>query len=293
MFIVTLIPFCIYPIREEFKCDPYQSYKYISILTIGTVNCTMLGITVFLTAAVFCSASVNVENELKEIRRILIQQEMEIQELRNENRVLHASVAKMATEIQKLKADDHGSKHEGNNSASEDEGLQTSNNTVHLRTIIKNKETASISGTEHTRMSRIVSEPVAFYSYMASNEPNPSLHHAIIFDVVKTNVGGGYNEYSGMFTAPSSGVYVFTWTIYTGNHGQTQFNIYVNHNVYDSTFGETDNNQHDYDSDSGTMVVSLNAHDNVYIRSAMACTTYVYSGELARSTFAGWKIISL
>lgn len=27
----------------------------------------MLGITVFLTAAVFCSASVNVENELKEI----------------------------------------------------------------------------------------------------------------------------------------------------------------------------------------------------------------------------------
>lgn len=250
----------------------------------------MLGITVFLTAAVFCSASVNVENELKEIRRILIQQEMEIQELKSENRVLHASVAKMATEIQKLKADDHGSEHF---SASQDEGLQTSNNTVHLRTMIKNKETASISGTEHTRMSRIVSEPVAFYSYMATEEPNPSLHHAIIFDVVKTNVGGGYNEYSGMFTAPSSGVYVFTWTIYTGYHGQTQFNIYVNHNVYDSTFGETDNNLHDYDKDSGTMVVSLNAHDNVYIRSAMACSTTIFSGDRARSMFAGWKIISL
>ena len=289
MFTVTLIPFCINHIREEFKCDPYHSYKYISILILGTVNCTMLGITVFLTADVFCSASVNVENELKEIRRILIHQEMEIQELKSENRVLHASVAKMATEIQKLKADDHGSEHGGNISASQGEGIQTSNNTANMRTMIKNRKTASISGTEHISMSRIVSEPVAFYSYMASNEQNPSLHHAIIFYVVKTNIGGGYNEYSGMFTAPSSGVYVFTWTIYTGNHGQTQFNIYVNHNVYDATFGETDSNEHDYDSDSGTMVISLNAHDNVYIRSGITCSTIVVSAYNARSTFAGWK----
>ena len=53
----------------------------------------------------------------------------------------------------------------------------------------------------------------------------------VIFDVVKTNVGGEYDE----FTAPSPGVYVFTWIIYTGNYGQSRFHIYVNHDVFDTT----------------------------------------------------------
>ena len=139
---------------------------------------------------------------------------------------------------------------------------------------------------EHTRISRIPPETVAFYAYMSQNEPNRSLHKALIFDVVKTNVRGGYDELSGMFTAPSPWVYVSTWTIYTGNYGQTRFHIYVNHDVFDTTYGETDNNHSDYDSDSGSMAVSLNARDNVYFRSAMSCTTFVHSNNyFARSTY--------
>lgn len=146
---------------------------------------------------------------------------------------------------------------------------------------------------ERPRNKRLSPEPasaVAFYAYMSASEPNPSLHHALIFNEVKTNVGGGYNQFSGMFSAPSSGLYVFTWTIYTGNHGQTGFSIYVNHDVVGATFGETDNNQNDFDSDSGSMVVSLNAHDNVYIRSSMACSTNVISDVSRRTTFVGWKL---
>lgn len=93
-----------------------------------------------------------------------------------------------------------------------------------------------------------------------------------------------------MFSAPSSGLYVFTWTIYTGNHGQTGFYIYVNHEVLGATWGETDGVARDFDSDSGSMVVSLNANDNVYIRSARACSTYVVSDEGARTSFAGWRL---
>lgn len=125
---------------------------------------------------------------------------------------------------------------------------------------------------------------------MSSAEPNPSIHLTLISDEVKTNVGGGYNEFSGTFTAPSSGLYVFTWTIYTGSHGITGFHIYVNHDVFGATFGETDNNQDDFDSDSGSIVVSLNANDNVYIRSARDCSTYVISDKGARTTFAGWRL---
>ena len=68
---------------------------------------------------VLCAASLDVENELKEIRTILARQEREIQGLksenrvlrsknrvfRSENRVLRADVLRIATEIETLKND--------------------------------------------------------------------------------------------------------------------------------------------------------------------------------------------
>lgn len=225
----------------------------------------MIGIAVILGTITLCLANVDVDNELMEIRTILIRQEKEIKALRNENCVLRADIKKMAVEIDNLKNTDR----------------------------ISRAQVALKAEIERPRNKRLSPEPasaVAFYAYMSASEPNPSLHHALIFNVVKTNVGGGYNQFSGMFSAPSSGLYVFTWTIYTGNHGQTGFSIYVNHDVVGATFGETDNNQNDFDSDSGSMVVSLNAHDNVYIRSSMACSTNVISDVSRRTTFAGWKL---
>ncbi|XP_062603240.1 complement C1q-like protein 4 [Saccostrea cucullata] len=133
--------------------------------------------------------------------------------------------------------------------------------------------------------------PVAFYAYMSKSEQNPSNHHMIIFDVIKSNFGGGYNGHSGTFTAPVAGIYVFTWTIYTGDHGRCEYGIYVNDDILSSTFGETDDVGADYDSDSGTIVVALNAHDDVYIRSLMACTTFIESIRwYTRTSFAGWKL---
>lgn len=254
----------------------------------------MLGIAVFWAIVALCSASLNVENELHEIRRILFHQEKEIQDLKTENQVLRNDLAKLKTEIEKVKAGDDVSELGENFTVSENEEIQIRNNSVNLKTLIRNADAVAKSAMENIRMSRLAPEPVAFYAYMSNNEPNPSLHHAIIFDVVKTNVGGGYNEFSGMFTAPSSGIFVFTWTIYTGSHGQTKFHIFVNHDVFGSTFSETDNNPEDFDSDSGSMVVSLNAHDHVYMRSAMTCSTNIISSsDYARTTFAGWKIMTL
>lgn len=95
---------------------------------------------------------------------------------------------------------------------------------------------------------------------MSANEPNPSFHHTLISDYVKSTVGNGYNQFSGMFSAPNGDFKCL--------HGQyTQgimeisvfFYIYVNYDVLEGTFGETDNNQNNFESDSWSMVVSLNA----------------------------------
>ncbi|XP_048736468.2 uncharacterized protein LOC125651758 [Ostrea edulis] len=244
----------------------------------------MIGLVVIFGVLTTCSANSYIEREFLQIRATLNRQEREIKELRGENRVLRADMDKLNAEIQRLtNGQDTSPRHydeirENNNS--EEEIIQS-----------KQLNTITESDVKRIRHTRISPEPVAFYAYMSNNEPSPSVHHSLIFDVAKTNLGGGYNEYSGMFTAPSSGAYVFTWTIYTGNHGATKFAIYVNHDVVDSTFGETDDDLGDYDSDSGSIVVSLNVRDNVYIRSAITCTTQVISNSVyARTSFAGWKL---
>lgn len=251
----------------------------------------MIGIGVVLGTIALCYANVNVENELMEIRTILNRQEKEMIALRNVNRALRGDVRKMAMEIDTLKNRDNPRlKKNEEFTIAQDDDIKGNNSSNKIITRIVSDQVTFKGEMERHRSMRLSPEPVAFYAYMSASEPNPSLHHALIFDEVKTNVGGGYNQFSGMFTAPSPGLYVITWTIYTGDHGQTAFFIYVNHNVFGATFGETDNNQNDFDSDSGSMVVNLNAHDNVYIRTSRACSTYVISDSSRRTTFAGWRL---
>lgn len=89
-----------------------------------------------------------------------------------------------------------------------------------------------------------------------------------------------------------SGVYVFTWTIFTGDDGHTYFDVLVNDSVYGKMFGDTIDVCCDYDSDTGTLVLSLNQGDTVFIRSSRQATTQVPSSDSwgARTTFAGWKL---
>ena len=253
----------------------------------------MFGIAVFWGVVVLCAASLDLENELKEIRTILARQEREIQnlqsenrDLRSENRVLQADMRRMVTEIENLKTDNFLR----TELMSQNEELRENNRNEVLKSRILNTEADKKSKIERPRTIRLALEPLAFYAYMENNEHNPSNHHPIIFNHVQTNEGHGYNELSGVFTAPNPGVYFFTWTIYSGGHGVTRFHIYVNNGVLGYTFGNTDGTDN-YDSNSGSMVVRLNTHDSVYIRSGMDCTTSIISNSYyGRSTFAGWKL---
>ncbi|CAC5384202.1 C1QL [Mytilus coruscus] len=58
---------------------------------------------------------------------------------------------------------------------------------------------------------------VAFSSYMTEASANSqstsiTIGATIKFDKTEANFGGGYSTSTGKFTAPSSGVYGFTWT---------------------------------------------------------------------------------
>ena len=247
---------------------------------------------------VLCAASLDVENELKEIRRILARQERDLQELRSENRVLksenrvlQADVSKMAKEIETLKnAYFPRTEVVRQFLSNKNEGLEEKHKTEGLKFRILSTEEIKPSKMELPRTTGLATE-VVFYANMLYNWQNPPINRTIVFDRVQTNVGNGYNESTGVFTAPSSGVYFFTWTIYSGGNGETQFQIFVNDSIFGHTNSDT-KGMDNFNSHSGSMVVHLFANDSVFLKSGMNCTASVLSDIFSgTSTFAGWKLI--
>jgi hypothetical protein len=58
-----------------------------------------------------------------------------------------------------------------------------------------------------------VTTPVAFFAKMDENLEHAGVHQNFIFEVVAINIGNGYNNKSGAFVAPVSGIYVFSATL--------------------------------------------------------------------------------
>lgn len=69
---------------------------------------------------------------------------------------------------------------------------------------------------------------IAFYAYLTNTESNPGAHHIIVYDHVVTNSGNGYSKFTGAFTAPRAGMYVFSWTTFI--NPSSNFPIELTHN---------------------------------------------------------------
>ncbi|CAC5411493.1 C1QL [Mytilus coruscus] len=130
---------------------------------------------------------------------------------------------------------------------------------------------------------------VAFYAYLSTNRVNPSFRHTLIYDVAKTNSGNGYNALTGIFTAPTAGMYFFTWVtrMYEAGHSTE---LMVNDAVFGTSYLRI---FHDHDvSVTGTVVTKINKGDSVFVRvhSSRVGVGDILSEQYGRSSFAGWLI---
>lgn len=95
-----------------------------------------------------------------------------------------------------------------------------------------------------------------------------------------------------MFTAPTDGVYVFTWTILTNGYSFAFTQIVVNSQVITSLV--TDSQEiNDTHSTTGMVVVSINREDLVFIRTHPTAISLgkIFSLEThGRPSFSGWKL---
>lgn len=102
----------------------------------------------------------------------------------------------------------------------------------------------------------------------------------IRFNTVKTNIGNAFNRSNYRFTAPSSGLYIFSWSLFIHTSYVGNSNLVINGSTFHSLYC-----QKTYQQCGTTVTVWLNKHDQVWVTSAYS-SIYVYAKY---SSFSGWK----
>nr|XP_034334312.1 complement C1q tumor necrosis factor-related protein 3-like [Crassostrea gigas] len=126
-------------------------------------------------------SSVTKNRDMSLIKEIFLKQDM------NQALLLTNNVLQVMTDVQRLK----------------EEVLRLNKENVDLR----NQLSSFLNKSSDPRT------PIAFYAYFGNDFKSMPKGSTFVFDVVETNLGNGYNKATGIFTAPSSGLYAFTWTV--------------------------------------------------------------------------------
>ena len=100
-------------------------------------------------------------------------------------------------------------------------------------------------------------------------------------------MGDGYHVGDGIFIVPSSGLYVFAWTVTVQVHGWASVEIIVNAEVLGSAFADGPTS---WDDGTGIIVVHVNAGDHVFIRMQENGIGPINSNARGRTSFSGWKL---
>ncbi|XP_062584971.1 uncharacterized protein LOC134246608 isoform X1 [Saccostrea cucullata] len=127
------------------------------------------------------------------------------------------------------------------------------------------------------KLYKTMPDHVAFHA-IASSRCRPGV---IFFDHLITNIGFGYDKYSGIFTVPTTGFYVFSWSIET--YGQlTEAALLVN--GFKMGISKSDEASTYYDTSTSFAVLNLTVDDEVWIKLKSG------SAQGKHTMFSGWMI---
>lgn len=109
---------------------------------------------------------------------------------------------------------------------------------------------------------------------------------ALVFDVVITNMGNGYNPSDGVFTAPIAGVYVFFVNVQGYNTQNVYADIVQNGSTKVRTMAVSDSEDR-FDAGTNLAVLTLQEKDRVWVKNYSG-KGYYNNGPI--TTFSGFLI---
>ncbi|XP_052098105.1 complement C1q-like protein 4 [Mytilus californianus] len=127
----------------------------------------------------------------------------------------------------------------------------------------------------------------AFYAFMSRDEPEPGGHHLLVYDNVVTNVGNAFNNFTGIFTVPRSGIYSFTWSTRVACHKAHTTELVINTRILGSTYVYCG-----YNTVTGHVVTSASQGEAIFVRTHLTSPGQgaIKSDEFGRSAFSGFMI---
>nr|AZS54114.1 sialic acid binding lectin 8 [Ruditapes philippinarum] len=130
-------------------------------------------------------------------------------------------------------------------------------------------------------------------AFSAGLTHNVNISHAenVVYDKVFTNIGGGYDNNTGIFNVPTSGIYVFQFHTLSRQDKSSWLELYHNAYYIASIYGHTVN---DFASGGNSVVLKLTKGDQVYVKAvdkSYGVDTNIYGRQNEiYSTFSGYMI---
>lgn len=119
------------------------------------------------------------------------------------------------------------------------------------------------------------------FTAVTSSSKTYSRGSTIAFNTLKINYGNAFNRGNYRFTAPSEGLYVFSWSIATHSSYLGNNRLMINSSIYHQLHC-----QKTYQQCGATVTMWLKRNDQVWVASGYS-SIYVYA---THSSFSGWKI---
>ncbi|XP_060553897.1 complement C1q tumor necrosis factor-related protein 1-like [Ruditapes philippinarum] len=122
-------------------------------------------------------------------------------------------------------------------------------------------------------------EVVAFSVYLNHDIDHMGIGHHIVFNKVITNEGAGYNVYTGIFTVPVTGLYLFTFSMNDIDHISNLQLVMDGSNLVDIVDNPVNNEE---SMSSNTVIVHVNKGQSLWIQEYTNNDGSIRSRELWR-----------